>query len=92
VSKTSKAGLNSAAIAGEVAGEILNVDPVLVNLTVNGQAHTITVEPRISLLDCLREKLGLTGTKKACDRGECGACTVHVNGRRAPLLAVLAVS
>jgi xanthine dehydrogenase YagT iron-sulfur-binding subunit len=91
VSKTSKAGLNSAAIAGEVSGEILNVDPVLVNLTVNRQAH-ITVEPRMSLLDCLREKLGLTGTKKACDRGECGACTVHVNGRRAPLLAVLAVS
>jgi xanthine dehydrogenase YagT iron-sulfur-binding subunit len=52
------------------------------NLTVNGQARTITVEPRTTLLDVLRENLGLTGTKKACDRGECGACTVHIDGRR----------
>jgi xanthine dehydrogenase YagT iron-sulfur-binding subunit len=53
-----------------------------VNLTVNGQARTIAVEPRMTLLDALREELGLTGTKKACDRGECGACTVHIDGRR----------
>jgi xanthine dehydrogenase YagT iron-sulfur-binding subunit len=53
-----------------------------VNLTVNGLARTITVEPRMTLLDALREKLALTGTKKACDRGECGACTVHIDGRR----------
>src|SRR5580704_10600937 len=52
------------------------------NLTVNGQARTIAVEPRTTLLDALRENLGLSGTKKACDRGECGACTVHVEGRR----------
>jgi xanthine dehydrogenase YagT iron-sulfur-binding subunit len=53
-----------------------------VNLTVNGEPRTIMVEPRMTLLDGLREELGLTGTKKACDRGECGACTVHINGRR----------
>jgi xanthine dehydrogenase YagT iron-sulfur-binding subunit len=53
-----------------------------VNLTVNDQARRITVEPRMTLLDALREKLALTGTKKACDRGECGACTVHIDGRR----------
>lgn len=53
-----------------------------VNLTVNGRVRTITVEPRTTLLDALREYLALTGTKKACDRGECGACTVHVNDRR----------
>jgi xanthine dehydrogenase YagT iron-sulfur-binding subunit len=53
-----------------------------VRLTVNGQTHAIVVEPRVTLLDALREGLGLTGTKKACDRGECGACTVHVEGRR----------
>ena len=53
-----------------------------VKLKVNGQTYTITVEPRMTLLDALREKLALTGTKKACDRGECGACTVHVEGRR----------
>ena len=49
---------------------------------VNGQPRTIEVEPRTTLLDALREQLRLTGTKKACDRGECGACTVLVNGRR----------
>jgi xanthine dehydrogenase YagT iron-sulfur-binding subunit len=53
-----------------------------VSLTVNGQSRTIVVEPRTTLLDTLREALALTGTKKSCDRGECGACTVHVNGRR----------
>jgi xanthine dehydrogenase YagT iron-sulfur-binding subunit len=53
-----------------------------VNLTVNGQLCAIEVEPRTTLVDALREGLGLTGTKKACDRGECGACTVHVDGRR----------
>ena len=59
-----------------------SIEPVPVNLTVNGLARTITVEPRMTLLDALREKLALTGAKKACDRGECGACTVHIDGRR----------
>jgi len=58
------------------------VEPVPVNLTVNGLARTLTVEPRMTLLDALREELALTGTKKACDHGECGACTVHIDGRR----------
>jgi 2Fe-2S iron-sulfur cluster binding domain len=55
---------------------------VSINLTVNGRVCPITVEPRMTLFDALREELALTGTKKACDRGECGACTVHVDGRR----------
>jgi len=51
-------------------------------LSVNGQLHKLNVEPRVTLLDCLRESLSLTGTKKGCDHGQCGACTVHINGRR----------
>src|SRR5467141_1573280 len=58
------------------------VESVAVTIEVNGDPRTITVEPRTTLLDALREQLALTGTKKGCDRGECGACTVHVDGRR----------
>jgi xanthine dehydrogenase YagT iron-sulfur-binding subunit len=53
-----------------------------VTLRVNGQEHQVQIEPRATLLDCLRETLHLTGTKKGCDHGQCGACTVHINGRR----------
>lgn len=55
---------------------------VSVSCTVNGSAETLSVDPRVTLLDALRERLDLTGTKKGCDRGQCGACTVHVDGRR----------
>ena len=55
---------------------------VAVTLRVNGETLHLAVDPRASLLDTLREDAGLTGTKKGCDRGSCGACTVHVNGRR----------
>ncbi len=55
---------------------------VPVDVTVNGEVRKLVVEPRTTLLDALREELGLSGTKKACDRGECGACTVHIEGRR----------
>jgi xanthine dehydrogenase YagT iron-sulfur-binding subunit len=51
-------------------------------LTINGKQHRLTVDPRTTLLDVLRENLQMPGTKKGCDHGQCGACTVHVNGRR----------
>jgi len=54
-----------------------------VTMVVNGKKRELRVDPRMSLLDCLREILHLTGTKKGCDHGQCGACTVHINGRRA---------
>ena len=53
-----------------------------VSLRVNGKQLDLQVDPRTTLLDCLRETISLTGTKKGCDHGQCGACTVHVNGRR----------
>jgi xanthine dehydrogenase YagT iron-sulfur-binding subunit len=53
-----------------------------IGLRVNGKRLDLEIDPRTTLLDCLRETISLTGTKKGCDHGQCGACTVHVNGRR----------
>ena len=62
-----------------------------ISLNINGQVHELLVEPRVSLLDALRERLGLTGSKKGCDHGQCGACTVLVGGRRVNACLTLAV-
>lgn len=64
---------------------------VAVTLNVNGKAYPIEVDARTTLLDGLRETISLTGTKKGCDHGQCGACTVHVNGRRINSCLTLAV-
>ena len=64
---------------------------VAVAMTINGKQHRLRVDPRTTLLDCLRETVSLTGTKKGCDHGQCGACTVHVNGRRVNSCLALAV-
>jgi xanthine dehydrogenase YagT iron-sulfur-binding subunit len=66
--------------------------PISVKFTVNGIDHTLNLDPRSTLLDVLREQLDLTGTKKGCDQGQCGACTVLVDGRRIVSCLTLAVT
>src|SRR6266550_43651 len=77
----------SAAVTSEpnVEGSV----PIL--LRINGEDRQLRVDPRTTLLDCLRETVVLTGTKKGCDHGQCGACTVHVNGRRVNSCLTLAL-
>ncbi len=62
-----------------------------VTLNINGRDRSLLIEPRVTLLDVLRERLGLTGTKKGCDHGQCGACTVHIEGRRVNSCLTLAM-
>jgi len=69
----------------------LGPDPVLVSYKVNGQRLSVKVEPRVTLLDALRDHLGLTGTKRVCDGGACGGCTVVVNGKTVNTCMMLAV-
>ena len=67
--------------------------PLSMTLTVNGAPRAVDLDdPRVTLLDLLRERMGLTGTKKGCDRGQCGACTVLLNGRRVNACLTLAAS
>ena len=65
--------------------------PVAIQLNVNGRAHKLEVEPRVTLLDALRNRLNLTGAKRVCDRGSCGACTVIVDGRTLYACTTLAI-
>ena len=78
---------------GQASAATAPVDemPVPVELTVNGVVHHLTLDPRTTLLDTLREHLALTGTKKGCDHGQCGACTVLLDGRRINSCLTLAV-
>ena len=83
--------LPQAGAAPETAAAAPVIPPRQVTLDINGKAYALTLEPRVSLLDALREYAGMTGTKKGCDRGQCGACTVLVNGRRVNACLTLAV-
>lgn len=76
----SDAAQSGSTVTGASIPDIAGVVPVA--LRINGKDHQLRIDPRTTLLDCLRETVALTGTKKGCDHGQCGACTVHVNGRR----------
>ena len=73
------------------SGAPTGAETVALTLKINGQDHSLQVDPRTSLLDALRERLQMTGTKKGCDHGQCGACTVLVNGRRVNSCLALAL-
>jgi xanthine dehydrogenase YagT iron-sulfur-binding subunit len=82
----SQAAISAPALAQDGAARRLEV-----SITVNGEARKLHLDPRASLLDTLREGLALTGAKKGCDHGQCGACTVHLDGRRVASCLTMAV-
>lgn len=85
------AAMVKAAESGWDEGIAAAIEKVPLKVEINGVAHALSVEPRVTLLDLLREQLHLTGTKKGCDLGQCGACTVHVDGRRINSCMTLAI-
>lgn len=78
-------------LAGAPGARAAEVPAATVRLLVNGRAETLSLDPRTTLLDALREHIGLTGSKKGCDHGQCGACTVLLDGRRINSCLTLAV-
>lgn len=68
------------------------IEKMSLSVTINGVKQSLKIEPRVTLLDLLREQLQLTGTKKGCDHGQCGACTVHVDGHRVNACLTLALT
>lgn len=82
--------MGNAVIPAEIQN--LTESTVSVRLKINNEERTLQIDPRTTLLDALREHLALTGSKKGCDQGQCGACTVHVNGRRTLSCLALAIA
>ncbi len=87
----SEAGANPVVAHAPVRAAAPPVAPVDITLNINGKEQMLSLEPRVTLLDALRERLHLTGTKKGCDHGQCGACTVHIDGRRVNSCLTLAI-
>jgi xanthine dehydrogenase YagT iron-sulfur-binding subunit len=83
--------LKAGRVEGFQAPAVVGPGEVAVTLTINGQRHPLRVEPRVTLLDALRSRLALTGTKRACNRGACGACTVIIDARTHYACAILAI-
>jgi xanthine dehydrogenase YagT iron-sulfur-binding subunit len=77
--------------ATEAPGEVRGPGETKVTLRINGRPKTLTIEPRVTLLDAMRDRLDMTGAKRVCDRGTCGACTVHLNGQAVYACTVLAI-
>lgn len=76
----------------DISGAIIHgPDKVRISFTINGKKQSLSLEPRVTLLDAIRDHLGLTGAKRACNRGECGACTVILNGKTVLACSMLAI-
>lgn len=77
--------------AAEKYGDVVGPEPASISMTVNSAKKTLQVDPRVTLLDALRDHLSFTGTKRVCNKGQCGACTVILNGRTVLACSVLAI-
>jgi xanthine dehydrogenase YagT iron-sulfur-binding subunit len=87
-------GIAVGVVGAEAAAQspqTLGPGPVPITLTINGRTHRLEVEPRVTLLDAVRDRLQLTGAKRVCDRGSCGACTMIVDGRTTYACSMLAI-